>query len=175
MSERFQNKDWVRKLDMPNWVPINLEPNGLSSESNISESLEAMTDQAFALGLNRGVAFICYWPGNPGDSRKPQVTFKVTGDLERDPKPDKSGDIGTNYFGIAMSKLAYMLSTETDSGSGIRPVKNGEVSYRGGLILVTQEGSRICGGYSGGTEEQDLQIASKGLSRLIELAEGETS
>ncbi len=66
-----------------------------------------------------------------------------------------------------------MLSTHEDSGSNARPLKSGEVSYKGGLAVTTEKGSGIYVGYSGGTEEQDVEIASKGLGKLIRLAEEE--
>ncbi len=127
-----------------------------------------MHSEAVEIGLKKGVAFLATWPFFV---TSPRVAFIVVGSLERDPIPDKEGDIGTNYFGIAMSKLAYMLSTHENSGSQTRPPKNGEVPDRGGLVVITKENSGIYVGYSGGTEDQDVQIANKGLSTLVRLAE----
>lgn len=161
------DKPWIRKPDQQ-WAPSNPEPRELFSPKNINKSLEDMHAEAVEMGLDKGVAFLATWPFI---STIPRVAFTVVGSLERDPDPDKEGDIGTNYFGIAMSKLAYMLSTREDSGSQARPIKFGEVSYKGGLIVTTQEGSGIYIGYSGGTEDQDVQIANKGFSTLIQLVE----
>ncbi len=161
------DKSWIRKPDQK-WAPPNPEPRELFSSKNINKSLEVMHAEAVEMGLDKGVAFLASWPFFV---TSPRVAFTIVGSLERDPDPDEEADIGTNYFGVAMSKLAYMLSTRQDSGSQDRPIKFGEVSYRGGLRVTTEEGSGIYVGYSGGTEDQDVQIASKGLSTLIQLAE----
>ncbi len=157
---------WIRKPNQE-WAPPHADPEGLYSEENISESLKTMHKEAVEMGLRRGVAFLFVWPFF---DTYPRVAFTIVGSLERGPNPDKEGDLGTNYFGVAMSKLAYMLSTREDSGSQTRPIKNGEVSYKGGLILTTEEGSCIFVGYSGGTEDQDLQIALRGQDTLVQLA-----
>lgn len=171
MIELFQNRPWVRKPDQKG-APPHPEPRGLYSEINITKSLEAMHNEAVALGLKKGVSFLCF---RSFFEHAPRVAFIITGSLERDPIPGEKGDVGTNYFGIAMSKLAFMLSTDTNSGSGVRPLKDGEIAYKGGLIIITEEGSLILAGYSGGSEDQDLQIARKGMSTYIDLAERDIS
>lgn len=158
---------WIRKPDQQ-WTPPHGDPEGLYSEENITKSLKAMHTEAVEMGLTKGVAFLAVWAFF---DTYPRVAFTIVYSIERDPSPDKEGDIGTNYFGIAMSKLAYMLSTYEDSGSQTRPIKNGEVSYKGGLTVTTLEGSGIFVGYSGGTEGQDVQIALKGLTTFVQLAE----
>lgn len=161
------DRPWIRKPDQK-WAPPHPEPRGLYSAENINEGLRAMHQEAVILGVKKGVAFLSVWPFFSVD---PRVAFRVIQTLERDRDPDSEVDLGTNYFGVAMSKLAYMLSTRTNSGSGVRPVKYGEVAYKGGVMLTTEDGSGIYVGYSGGTEEQDLQIAIKGLTTFVELAE----
>ena len=168
MTERYIDRPWIRKPDQNFDAPAHPDPEGLYSNENIDKSLVAMRGKSYEMGLKRGVAFLAFWPYT---SPFPRVAFAVDSEIQRDPNPDKEGDIGTNYFGIAMSKLAYMLATHTNSGSEVRPVKTGEVAYKGGLIVITEEGSEIFAGYSGGTEEQDVQIALMGISTLIELSE----
>lgn len=169
MNERYLDRPWIRNPEME-WAQPQLDPEGLHSEDTINNSLEAMKAEATEIGLNKGVAFIVIWPSNLAYSF-PRVAFRVVGSFERRPDPDKEGDLGTNYFGVAMSKLAEMLSTRKDSGSQTRPIRNGEVGYKGGITVTTEEGTGIFIGYSGGTEEQDVQIAYKGLTTLIQLAE----
>jgi hypothetical protein len=163
------DKLWLRKTDQK-WEPPHPDPEGLYSDIHINKSLEAMHSEAVQIGLRKGVAFVVVWPFF---SATPRVAFTIVQTISRESDPDKEGDSGTNYFGIAMSKLAYMLSTREDSGSKVREIRNGEVSYRGGLTVTTQEGTSIYAGYSGGTEDQDVQIAIKGLNTIIQLAEEE--
>src|SRR3989344_7927568 len=144
MAENFNDRRWVGKPD--NDVLPTPEPQGLYYELNIAMSVEVMGREADALGLQKGVSFICVYPYF---AQFPRIFFAVNGSLEREPDPDREGDLGTNYFAVAMSKLAYMLATRTNSGSGVRPIRNGEVDYKGGLIITTKKGSLIAAGYSG--------------------------
>ncbi|MBU0572237.1 hypothetical protein KKH23_01040 [Patescibacteria group bacterium] len=139
------------------------------SNERMNRALQHMRVKAVEMGLRQGVAFIC---AHPFFVDMPRVAFVVVSTLERDPDPNRCGDDkGENYFGIAMSKLAFMLSTKTNSGSQSRLTKDGEVNYHGGLAFffqnIADEGG-IYVGYSGGTEHQDMQIARKGLSIMVE-------
>ena len=97
----------------------------------------------------------------------PRIAFFVIGLIERDPDPSRGeDDTGTNYFAVAMSKLARMISTEQDSGLSTSPLKYGEVPCRGGLIRVVLKGT-ILTGFSGGTEDQDVLVAQAGMDILL--------
>lgn len=114
--------------------------------------------------IENGVAFVL--AQREGDDF-PRVAFRVLGNIERDPDSSRGADdTGTNYFAVAMSKLADMMSSHTDSGHLKRPLKFGEVPYRGGLIKKV-EGGFLYTGFSGGTEDQDVAIAKKGMNTLL--------
>lgn len=161
-------RGWIKESQEENQDPIS-SPERLLNPENINTSLNAMLREAvIELELRKGVAFLAYWKLSDFE---PTVGFRVVHTISRDPDPKREGDIGTNYFGIAMGKLAYMFAATTDSGTIIRPLRNGESQFRGGLIIQTSEGTLIATGYSGGTEDQDTQIAMKGLTTLIHEAE----
>ncbi len=69
---------------------------------------------------------------------------------------------GASYWAIAMSKIAEMLETNKPSGTikGRSPRK-GEFGYKGG-ISWRRNNLKIFIAFSGGTQEQDLQIAEAG-------------
>lgn len=143
---------------------VNENSGQIESPEKIDKSLDAMYLEATRIGLKKGVAFVSVQ--SPLED-KPTIHFTVVGRMERDPDPEKEGDIGTNYLAVAMAKMAYMMSTRTYSGSGIRPIRFGEVEYRGGLVWLNDNIATYIG-FSGGTEEQDLQIAQKGLKSLLQ-------
>jgi hypothetical protein len=124
-----------------------------------------MIQKAKEFGLDKGVAFVAI---KGKKDRFPRVAFTVL-QLERDPDPEKGeNDTGTNYFGVAMAKLAVMLSTGRSSGPPeVRPLKTGEVAYQGGIVLNPDGDCEIYTGFSGGTERQDLEIAIVGGKTLI--------
>lgn len=90
----------------------------------------------------------------------------VNNTISREPDPGKDGDEGTNYLGVAMLKLAAMMATGMNSGSNIGFVKYGETAYRGGVIR--KDGIyTVYAGFSGGTEDQDVDIAQFGMELLF--------
>lgn len=136
----------------------------LHSPERIEEALNTMYLEATRLGIRKGVGLVLVqlvWED------KPTVHFTIVERMERDPNPEREGDTGTNYLAVAMAKLSEMLSTHTNSGSKIRPVKFGEVGYRGGLFRRVGN-TIVCTAFSGGTEDQDVQIAQKGLENLLQ-------
>ena len=57
----------------------------------------------------------------------------LNGRIERDPRPNNQNDTGTNYLGVAFSKIAEMMSTGKNSGESKRKSKKGELGFRGGI------------------------------------------
>ncbi len=165
------DKPWIIKPG-EEWTLPNREPDGLYLDKNVNASLSAMRQEATKMGIHNGVAYIALCPYF---ASFPRIAFVVVGRLVTGPNPRTENGKGINFFGNAMSKLAYSLSTLEDSGSNPCYIKNGEVADRGNLVLKTQEGSSIHVGFSGENPEQDVIIAQKGLSTLIELAEKERS
>ncbi len=139
---------------------------GFSSEYLQNEALETMVQKAMEIGVHRGVAFVLV-----KSKRAPSgiVQFKVVNNvLVRRARTDDSNDVGTNYFGIAMEKLAIMMALGIDSGLVKNHIKKGEVPYRGGLIRFEDKmGYVIYVGFSGGTEDQDVEIATIGMQKLF--------
>ncbi|EKD52720.1 MAG: hypothetical protein ACD_61C00265G0006 [uncultured bacterium] len=126
-------------------------------------ALRKMVVHAKSLGLNKGVAFLSV-------QKKGQKTFVikfavVNGIFQR--KSRGEGDKGTNYFGIAMEKLAVMMANHKNSGylTGDDEPKNGESRFRGGLVSDIGKYT-VYVGFSGGTEDQDVEIATTGLEMM---------
>lgn len=134
----------------------------LGKEKQI-RAIDGMLDMAKELDIEKGVAFILVWRDH---DFHPQITFSV---LKLERKPDSARgemDIGTNYFGVVMSKLAVMLSTKEDSGHLNRPLLFGEVPYEGGITFKFED-NNIYIGFSGGTEAEDVRISYRGMNRLL--------
>ncbi len=126
-------------------------------------ALAVMVKKAKAMGLEKGVAFVCVRERGEGMGK---VYFFVVNDVfTREPDPKIVGDLGTNYFGIAMMKLAVMMSTNGYSGVNVT-IKGGESSYRGGLIRKDDDYTTYMG-FSGGTEDQDVEIATSGMIMMF--------
>lgn len=102
----------------------------------------------------KGVAVIAYIPGEITETWISKM--KVVGNLT-------SGK--ANLLGIANTKASEMADTHLDSGSKIREIYNGELGYQGGLIKKVNSGY-ILAVFSGGSGEQDLEVAKIGLDWL---------
>ncbi|HBC44764.1 MAG: hypothetical protein UX01_C0019G0003 [Candidatus Collierbacteria bacterium GW2011_GWB2_45_17] len=129
-------------------------------------ALIAMVQLAESLDVKKGVAFLLV---QERGSDSGEVLFQVVNNVMiRRPSNDEflAGEAGTNYFGVAMGKLAVMMDTDANSGSLIFYLRKGETPYRGGLVKF--EGRyRIFVGFSGGTEDQDVEIARTGMAMLF--------
>jgi hypothetical protein len=102
----------------------------------------------------KGVAIIAFIPGDTALAwiSKMKVVGALTGR-------------NANFLAIAYSKASEMASTFKNSGSGIRDPMKGEFGFRGGVIKKVDAGY-ILAAFSGGTPEQDLVAANKGLDGL---------
>jgi len=127
---------------------------------------EAMRREAAAMYI-QGVAVALVWTMQTTVEWDP--TIRLVGRFYRGPKPENGPeDIGTNYATVAPAKLFQMLRTGKPSGQ--TPIK-GENSYRGGDLVDLGEGNMLFAAFSGGTEDQDLQIARAGLVVMKKLWE----
>ena len=76
----------------------------------------------------------------------------------------------SNLLGIAYTKASEMADTHRDSGSKIREIYSGELGYQGGLIKKVNSGYLLAV-FSGGSGEQDLEVAKIGLDWLAKYYE----
>lgn len=114
----------------------------------------SLIEQAAQKIAIKGVAVIAYMPGEVTETwiSKMKVVENLT-----------SGK--ANLLGIANTKASEMADTHLDSGSKIREIYNGELGYQGGLIKKVKSGY-ILAVFSGGSSEQDLEVAKIGLKWL---------
>lgn len=111
----------------------------------------ALIEQAAQKISIKGVAVVAYMPGEITETWISKM--RVVGNLT-------SGK--ANLLGIANTKASEMADTHLDSGSKIREIYNGELGYQGGLIKKVKSGY-ILAVFSGGSGEQDLEVAKIGL------------
>lgn len=114
----------------------------------------ALIEQAAQKISIKGVVVIAFIPG---DVTKSWISkMKVVGALT---------DGMANFLAIANSKAAEMADTYKDSGSGLRKPMLGEFGYQGGIVKKVNSGY-ILAVFSGGTGEQDVEVANEGLDWL---------
>lgn len=114
----------------------------------------AQIEQAAQKIAIKGVAIVAFIPGDVTESWISKM--KVVGNLTN----GKS-----NLLGIAYTKASEMADTHFDSGSKVREIYSGELGYQGGLIKKVSSGY-ILAVFSGGSGEQDLEVAKIGLDWL---------
>jgi hypothetical protein len=129
------------------------------------DALRAMKKKAKDLDIHRGVAITFIYVESPADFHEPSWT-RVEGKHSRDPDPTREGDTGANYLAVAFVKLAVSFATGMSSGNPVIPLRFGELSLRGCLTDFSETGYRIFAAFSGGTEDQDVEIAQAGLNFL---------
>jgi len=117
------------------------------------QCLDIMEQTAREMGV-KGVAVIAYIPGEMTSEWISKM--KTVGALKNN---------SANFLAIACSKAAEMADTFKDSGSGLREPLHGEFGYQGGIIRKLDSG-HILAVFSGGSGEQDVEIAEKGLDFL---------
>jgi len=117
------------------------------------KSLALIEEAAHKISI-KGVAVVAFIPGDVSESWISKM--KVVGNLSTE---------SANLLGIAYTKASEMADTHKDSGSGVRKVLSGELGYKGGLIRKVNSGY-ILAVFSGGSGEQDLEVAKIGLDWL---------
>ena len=102
----------------------------------------------------KGVAMIAFIPGDAAESwtSKMKVVGRTTSDA-------------FNFLGVAYAKASEMAVTLKDSGTTDRKVLKGELGYQGGVIIKVGSGYLV-GAFSGGTSQQDAEVAKEGLDWL---------
>jgi len=131
------------------------------SAKNAEKTFVKQADQSLALIEQaaqkisiKGVAIVAFIPN---DATVTWISkMKVVGNLTHDK---------ANLLAIASTKAAEMADTHLDSGSGVREIYSGELGYKGGLIKKVSSGY-ILAVFSGGSGEQDLEVAKVGLDWL---------
>ena len=118
------------------------------------KSLQLIEQAAQKISI-KGVAIVAFIPGEVTDSWTSKM--KVVGHLTNNKD---------NLLGIASTKAAEMADTRMDSGSGVREIYSGELGYKGGLIKKVKSGY-VLAVFSGGSSEQDLEVAKIGLDWLL--------
>ena len=101
-----------------------------------------------------GAAMIAFIPGDVSESWISKM--KVIGRLAND---------DANFLAIAYAKASVMAVTHIDSGNGERKDITGEFGWQGGVIIKVDSGY-IVGAFSGGTGQQDADVAKEGLNWL---------
>jgi len=119
------------------------------------ECLAIIEKAAKKIGIT-GAAMIAYIPGDVSESWISKM--KVIGNLASE---------DANFLAIAYAKASEMAITHKDSGNSERKDITGEFGWQGGVIITVESGY-IVGAFSGGTGQQDADVAKEGLDWLSE-------
>lgn len=132
----------------------------------IQMALDAMQAKAQEMGV-QGVASVVLQP--LGDRDNFTTHHRTVGRYFRPPQPEERGpeDKGTNYLIGSFAKIAESIRTAWGSGQGQSPLLRCEFGWRGSLVAWDGD-QEIYTGFSGGTPEQDVQIAQAGQRHLVE-------
>lgn len=103
-----------------------------------------------------GAAMIAFIPGDVSESWISKM--KVIGRLANEE---------ANFLAIAYAKASEMAITHKDSGNEDRKDITGEFGWQGGVIIKV-DGGYLVGAFSGGTGQQDADVAKEGLDWLSE-------
>lgn len=136
---------------------------------NQSAALDTMKDMAQELGV-QGVAALLVTPILETEWEELTLEIKVCGRFFRPPDPSRDTadhkDAGTNYLAVVSSKIAETLRTKKNSGQPANVDKpTGELGY-GGCLIFEKDNQYILLAFSGGTVEEDIQIATAGAKAL---------
>ena len=134
-------------------------PEAISKEGeeifvvHADDCLALMEEAAKKISIT-GVAIVAYIPG---DLTKSWISkMKVV---------DRLATNKANLAAIAYSKAAEMAVTLQDSGNEERKAITGEFGYQGG-VLVKVKGGYLIASFSGGTGQEDADVAKEGIDWL---------
>jgi len=85
--------------------------------------------------------------------------------IARDPDPSRGqDDVGTNYYGFSDGKISRMVRIVSNQilDESALPVAKGENDKRG-CVYEQIHNYHVFASFSGGTEDQDVEIAKEGL------------
>lgn len=122
---------------------------------NADECLAIIEKAAQKLGIT-GAAMVAFIPGDVSESWISKM--KVMGRLA-------SKD--ANFLSIAYAKASEMAVTHENSGNGERKGITGEFGWQGGVVIKVDSGYLVAA-FSGGTGQQDADVAKEGLEWLSE-------
>jgi hypothetical protein len=122
---------------------------------NADECLSIIEKAAQKLGIT-GTAMIAFIPGDVSESwiSKMKVIGRLTGK-------------DANFLAIAYAKASEMAVTHENSGNAERKEITGEFGWQGGMIIKVESGYLLAA-FSGGTGQQDADVAKAGLVWLAE-------
>lgn len=122
---------------------------------NADECLSIIEKAAQKLGIT-GAAMIAFIPGEVSESwiSKMKVIGRLTGK-------------DANFLAIAYAKASEMAVTHENSGNAERKEITGEFGWQGGMIIKVESGYLLAA-FSGGTGQQDADVAKAGLVWLAE-------
>ncbi|MFA9389915.1 MAG: hypothetical protein ACERKD_08900 [Prolixibacteraceae bacterium] len=122
---------------------------------NADECLSIIEKRAQELEIT-GAGMIAFVPGTETTTwvSKMKVMGRIT-------------DGNLNFCGVIYSKAAEMAITLKDSGNESRKDIIGELGWQGGVIIKVKSGY-LLGAFSGGSGEQDVESARKGLEWLAQ-------
>ncbi len=125
----------------------------------ILEALEKMQEKASSIGVNTGESTITVSNKNLGSYK---LTLSLTNNTQvRVNVPGKSD---VNFAGVAALKSVQMQRTKKPSGKDDGFI--GEIPYKGGLCF-NKDGYSVQVSYSGGTQNEDVEIAKVGISEMM--------
>lgn len=126
-------------------------------------AVEAIRAKAAEMHI-QGVGVALVWKMQDPTSCSPTVKF--VGQFHRGPKPERGpDDVGANYLAVALAKLAQMQRTWKPSGQA---AVKGENDFPGGDLIELDENTLLLAAFSGGTGEEDMEIAQAGLAAMKE-------
>ena len=135
-------------------------------------AVRAMEAKAREMGLV-GVAAVLVLERHSNDpSWRPTLwspLLSVVGAYARPATPATRGvdDTGTNYAAVAFAKIAEMVDTLCDSGDSGKPPKKGTFGWSGGVCVI-KDSVYLFTAFSGGTGEQDVEVAHAGMKVLVD-------
>ena len=125
-------------------------------ESLATDALKAMERKAAEIKPAGGAAIVGFIPGQ-----------KMTGWISRVKVVETFTPKNSNVLAVAYCKAAEMADTLVNSGSKIRPKRNGENGFKGGVIAKVTDGY-VFAAFSGAKAEEDVAIAQAGLEVLTQ-------
>lgn len=134
-------------------------------DSHIIErtAIVAMARKAAAMNVSGVAGVMVVTDFSPNSLQN--IKFQPVKRYHREPDPKGRGedDIGTNYGAVVSAKIWQVFRTGEPSGKA--QAAGGENQWRGALLLRTKFGTVICG-FSGGTQQQDVEIADAGVQAI---------
>lgn len=124
----------------------------------LTAALDIMQRHAEALGVH-GAAVAAYLEDR--ETLDWQVDLRIVEVM----KVINADGKGYNFVGVVFQKACEAMDTHQNSGSKVRPTLAGECGWAGSLTEEVGKGY-VLTAFSGGTSDQDVEIAAQGLAYL---------